>query len=203
MTNLTADQIENYAQKIFHGDTIDITPQDVTEQDRIEITNRVAKLKADRDMMNDDPDEKNDPANKIGIEGEKPDDNDNDDDADEDLEMKTRRDDDNVEESGQLAGGLDIPDGYNLIATITSGQGDSAQSVPVKNVLPNAKVVDHTNLVSCAFDRGVYDKTSGTILARIIHDGGSRAYVYRRDDKEEGTTYFHCALSHQALPISF
>lgn len=103
------------------------------------------------------------------------------------------------EDDEMLPGAIETPDGYRLIGEITEGRMDGVQRFPQTNLLTKHATLEVPSGVSLSLDRVPADQTHGTLLGRIIYDQGGRAYIFRRDDDDSGTTFFKVSFSHQGL----
>ena len=88
--------------------------------------------------------------------------------------------------------------GYVLVGSTTeSNLGGGDDKIELDDLLPTTEI-EHLSGISCSMDKPYQSAPHGTIRVRIIQDAGGRAFVWRKDDTENGVTRFKVSFKHQA-----
>jgi len=87
---------------------------------------------------------------------------------------------------GLLPGGHEIPEGHEYLGSLASQ--DEMNEYAFSNLLPEHKI--HTDShISASIDRPEQGSHHGRLRIRQISDGALQAHVFRKDDKDTGTTH--------------
>lgn len=177
--NLIPSQVEELAQRIFTGQEPKVNgmlvdqPDSLDEQSRIAVQRRVQELKDAAE------------ANQKQI--------------DEQLNVDKKPSEEVDENDGKyLPGGVEAPAGYRHVATVTANHEAGEETWQMTDLFETTEI-QQLEGVSVTMDKPAVSSKYGVLRARMIHDFGARAYIFRRDFPEENKTCFIVSLSHQAV----